>query len=401
MGCSSQHAKRLLDLVVSTGGLLLLLPLLPALAVAIRLEDRGPVFRSELRAGAGRAGGPQFRLLRFRVLGDRERIKGRRAGENPRLTRVGRWLRRSGVEGWPQLLNVFLGQMSLVGPRPATPEGAERLAAECPSWSLGGSDLRPGIFGLAQLDHPRQAGFFGLVCETLLFDLEYDRRLARRGPLATVLDDISLMGTWLQRRVRGRPRAAGNDLIRIDWPRLLKQVPLDPELMAHSIPTGLGADVVAGEHEFTAFWYPPRRLPGPALETDPAVLGALCDDMRAGSGQALVLAKRLAPSGSVGVDLIRLELPPSLNDVHAVCEHLQVLWEALAPRSADRHFPVSLALLVVEGLVAAAAALGTREGRLALEVAVSPDELRLTALPLPRPVSLRVDEHDPAAIFVR
>jgi lipopolysaccharide/colanic/teichoic acid biosynthesis glycosyltransferase len=391
MGPSSARAKRSLDLAVSAAGLVLLAPLLPLLALAIRLESRGPVFHRDLRVGVERrrdrtpdggqrvhdSRGRLFSLLRFRVLGTRERTSGRRPGEHPRLTRVGRVLRRTGLEGWPQLLNVLVGHMSLVGPRAASPQCIDRMARQCPAWRQRGGDVRPGIFGFAQLDHPEGGGFFAAVCEKLLFDVVYERRLRERGALGALQDDLALLVASLERHVSSRGRPVGNDVIRIDHPRELCQVPLDPQLLARRSPLGLSAEVVPGEDALTAFWYLPRRREGPLPEADAEMLGALCDDLHHTEGEPLVVAKALEPSEAPGQDVIHLDLPTSLHEVHSVCEHLQVLWEALAPRSRDEHFTLSMTFLVVEALATAAASLTCRDGRLALSVEVDESELRL------------------------
>ena len=128
---SSQVLKRSLDLAVSLGGLLLLAPFLAAIAVAIKLSSRGGVIYRQVRIGRA---GESFSILKFRTMV--EGAHARRASldaqnaaaglfkvvDDPRLTRVGRWLRRSSLDELPQLVNVLRGEMSLVGPRPLVPE---------------------------------------------------------------------------------------------------------------------------------------------------------------------------------------------------------------------------------------------------------------------------------------
>jgi exopolysaccharide biosynthesis polyprenyl glycosylphosphotransferase len=124
---SSRAVKRAFDLCVSSLALLFAAPLLAAIAVAIRLDSAGPVFFRQLRVGRG---GQQFRIFKFRTMvPEAETIKHELAllnqatglfkiDNDPRITRIGKLLRRSSLDELPQILNVFLGDMSIVGPRP-------------------------------------------------------------------------------------------------------------------------------------------------------------------------------------------------------------------------------------------------------------------------------------------
>src|SRR6266480_3714118 len=109
--------KRLFDVLSSTMGLLVLAPVLAAAALVIKLESRGPVFYRGLRAG--RYGKP-FQIFKFRTMVmDADKIGGpSSSADDPRITRVGGFLRRYKLDELPQLLNVLTGEMSLVGPRP-------------------------------------------------------------------------------------------------------------------------------------------------------------------------------------------------------------------------------------------------------------------------------------------
>ena len=110
-------AKRFFDLLISITGLVLLAPLLMAVAALIKLSDRGPVFYRGVRVGRY---GRTFRIIKFRTMRvDAEKIGGAStAADDPRITRIGRWLRASKLDELPELANVVLGDMSLVGPRP-------------------------------------------------------------------------------------------------------------------------------------------------------------------------------------------------------------------------------------------------------------------------------------------
>jgi exopolysaccharide biosynthesis polyprenyl glycosylphosphotransferase len=153
---SSRIAKRALDLVGAGLLSVLALPVLMVLAVAIKLDSRGPVFFRQERIGQGDA---RFGLLKLRTMDvDAETRRSRllvqssdpgwlHLEHDPRITRVGRLLRMASLDELPQLWNVLRGDMSLVGPRPLVPEEDRMVAA----WARGRLDLTPGITGLWQV----------------------------------------------------------------------------------------------------------------------------------------------------------------------------------------------------------------------------------------------------------
>jgi lipopolysaccharide/colanic/teichoic acid biosynthesis glycosyltransferase len=153
-----QLTKRAIDVVGATVGLALTAPLFPLIAAAIKLESAGPVFYSQVRAGsnpdprsAGRIG--TFRMWKFRSMrNDAEKGKAQLATTgDPRVTRVGHFLRKTRLDELPQFINVLRGDMSLVGPRPERPELIEQLAAAIPMFEERVRLVRPGITGLAQV----------------------------------------------------------------------------------------------------------------------------------------------------------------------------------------------------------------------------------------------------------
>lgn len=131
--------KRLFDLVGAAVALLLLSPLLLAAALAVKLDSPGPVFFRQQRVGRG---GVPFRIHKFRTM--REGAPGLQitVGYDPRITRVGRWLRRTRVDELPQFIDVLQGTMSLVGPRPEVPRYVEFYPPELRERVLS---VRPGI----------------------------------------------------------------------------------------------------------------------------------------------------------------------------------------------------------------------------------------------------------------
>lgn len=118
-------AKRLLDVIAAAGVLTVGSPLFAYAALRIKLEDRGPVFYRGIRIGRD---GMPFAMLKFRsMVIDADRLGGpSTADDDPRLTRIGRLLRRSKLDELPQFINVLRGQMSLVGPRPQVAQDVER-----------------------------------------------------------------------------------------------------------------------------------------------------------------------------------------------------------------------------------------------------------------------------------
>jgi exopolysaccharide biosynthesis polyprenyl glycosylphosphotransferase len=146
--------KRGFDLLVSLTLLVLLSPLLAALAVAIRLSSRGPVLYRQKRVGMGNV---VFTVYKFRsMVSDAEAETGPvfASADDARRTPVGRFMRRYSLDELPQLVNIIRGDMSLVGPRPERPYFVERFGAEIPRY-LERHQVRPGVTGWAQVNDLR------------------------------------------------------------------------------------------------------------------------------------------------------------------------------------------------------------------------------------------------------
>ena len=141
--------KRTMDILVSAILLLLVSPLLPLIAIAIYLESGLPIFFRQTRMGYR---GREFQLLKFRsMVQDAEKNGPQWAvQQDSRVTRVGRFLRKTRLDEVPQLFNVFRGEMSLVGPRPERPVFCEMLSEKIPFFNLRHS-VRPGLTGWAQV----------------------------------------------------------------------------------------------------------------------------------------------------------------------------------------------------------------------------------------------------------
>lgn len=195
--------KRLFDMALSGAGLVLSAPVWLAIAVAIRVEDGGPVFFTQRRVGLR---GAAFTAYKFRsMVTDAASQPARQAEEHdPRVTRVGRWLRATALDELPQLVNIFKGDMSFVGPRPLA-EGEEEVGgtgfvklADYPGYAARHA-VRPGLTGLTQVYAPRDLP----RAQKFRLDALYVRRagLCLDLRLIAVSFWITFRGRW---EVRGR-----------------------------------------------------------------------------------------------------------------------------------------------------------------------------------------------------
>lgn len=160
--------RRALSIVISLVGLILALPLFPFIILAIRFDSKGPIFYSQTRVGKG---GRTFKVVKFRTMRqDAEAVSGPKwAGDNdPRVTRVGRFLRSSRLDEIPQLWCVLKGDMAFVGPRPERPEFIEMLSKEIPYYGVRHM-VRPGLTGWAQVKYK-----YGATIEDSREKLQYD-----------------------------------------------------------------------------------------------------------------------------------------------------------------------------------------------------------------------------------
>ena len=168
-------SKRILDLVLSSLGILLFLPLMIPLAIMIRLESNGPIFFRQIRGGKNRR---HFICYKFRsMVAEAEELKDEisymneaegpmfKIRNDPRITPLGSFLRRSSLDELPQLFNVFKGDMSIVGPRPQIPSEVERYQP----WHYRRLEVTPGITCLWQISGRSAIGFE----EWMRLDTEY------------------------------------------------------------------------------------------------------------------------------------------------------------------------------------------------------------------------------------
>ncbi len=153
--------KRALDIVVASTLLLLFAPVMLVIAIAIRLDSRGPALFKQVRVGQH---GKLFEMYKFRTMHvDADPYAPAPTDPNdPRITRIGRWLRRYSLDEFPQLINVLKGEMSMVGPRPEMPF----LVEQYEEWQRRRLDVKPGVTGLWQI--------VGRKNLPLALNLEYD-----------------------------------------------------------------------------------------------------------------------------------------------------------------------------------------------------------------------------------
>jgi sugar transferase (PEP-CTERM system associated) len=162
------YLRRLFSVAISLVGLIIAAPLIPLIMLAIRLDSDGPAFYTQTRMGKG---GSLFKVVKFRTMRvDAEFATGPQwaADNDPRVTRVGRFLRTSRLDEIPQLWCVLKGDMAFVGPRPERPEFIETLSKEIPFFRVRHM-VRPGITGWAQIKYK-----YGSTIEDSREKLQYD-----------------------------------------------------------------------------------------------------------------------------------------------------------------------------------------------------------------------------------
>ncbi|MFA5865306.1 MAG: sugar transferase [Phycisphaerae bacterium] len=190
--------KRGLEAIIAAAGLLLLSPLLIAVAIMIRLTSKGPVLFGHEREGKD---GKVFKCLKFRTMVKDAHVQQRalyarnqvdgpqfKLPNDPRITRIGRWIRTTNIDELPQLINVLLGQMSLIGPRPS-PFRENQI---CVPWRQARLSVRPGITGLWQIcRHEREAGDFH---QWIYYDMLYVRHMSFRMDLKILTATLLTLG---------------------------------------------------------------------------------------------------------------------------------------------------------------------------------------------------------------
>lgn len=185
-------AKRILDLVIATTALIILIPAFVVISVLVRLDSPGPILFRQRRTGLN---GRIFRIMKFRTMtvvedGD---IISHATRNDPRVTRFGDFLRKSSLDEMPQLINVILGHMSLVGPRPHALAHDAQYSALLPHYEQRFA-VRPGLTGLAQVK-----GFRGEIhqldcmARRVDADVEYVKTWSIRSDIVILFQTIPLI----------------------------------------------------------------------------------------------------------------------------------------------------------------------------------------------------------------
>ena len=164
---SQQIARRIVSTLTAATGLLLFLPFFPFVVLMVRLSSPGPIFFRQTRVGLG---GRNFRVYKFRTMRTDAEVAGAKwaTKDDPRVTGVGKFMRKTRLDEVPQLWNVLRGDMGFVGPRPERPEFVPWLAEQIPYFNLRHM-IRPGLTGWAQVRYG-----YGATLEQAREKLEYD-----------------------------------------------------------------------------------------------------------------------------------------------------------------------------------------------------------------------------------
>jgi sugar transferase (PEP-CTERM system associated) len=191
---SQQFTRQIASLLVAAIGLLLFLPFFPFVALAVKLSSKGPLFFRQPRVGMG---GRVFDVVKFRTMYTDAESDGAKwaTKDDPRVTPVGRFLRKTRIDEIPQLWNVLRGDMGLVGPRPERPEFVAWLTDELPFYYMR-TLIRPGLTGWAQVRY----GYGATLAETkekLEYDLYYIKHMTLGLDLLIMFETIK---TILRRR---------------------------------------------------------------------------------------------------------------------------------------------------------------------------------------------------------
>ncbi len=184
-------ATRVFDLSVCTLAFLLLLPVFVVVALTIKFDSRGGIFYRQQRHGLN---GRTFEIFKFRTMrSESGEIFSQCVSGDPRVTGIGKFLRRTSIDELPQLLNIIKGNMSIVGPRPHAVEHDEEFAKLLPNY-LERYRVKPGLTGLAQIRGLRgPTPTIKAMAQRVAADLEYVQTKSLAGDLAIILHTVPLV----------------------------------------------------------------------------------------------------------------------------------------------------------------------------------------------------------------
>jgi len=185
--------KRIADIILSFLMLACSIPFLPFICLAIKLDSPGPGFFKQQRTGKN---GKKFMAVKFRTMAVNAEKNGPRWAQknDPRVTRIGRFLRKTRIDEIPQLINVFRGEMSFIGPRPERPEFIAKLKESIPFYEIR-LLIRPGITGWAQVMGPAYGGSEAESLEKLQYDLYYIKNRSLTLDISILLKTIKTVLT--------------------------------------------------------------------------------------------------------------------------------------------------------------------------------------------------------------
>ncbi len=174
--------KRIMDIMVALIFSIILLPIFIIIFVAIKIEDGGPIFYHQIRTGKN---GKNFKLYKFRSMNVLPLELEMTVPHNQRITKVGKFLRKTSIDELPQVINILKGEMSLIGPRPWKTEYYELFTEE----QKQRCDVLPGITGLAQSKGRNGISIF----DKIKYDIEYAKNVSFKMDLQIILDSIVII----------------------------------------------------------------------------------------------------------------------------------------------------------------------------------------------------------------
>ena len=180
--------SRLFDILLSFISLIIALPIVLIVAIAIKLEDGGPVLYSQIRMGKNGKKFTVYKMRSMRVDGAENRSLSETAINDSRITKVGKFIRVMRIDEIPQLINILVGQMKLIGPRPLVPEQIEEYSKELPEF-INRLAVKPGLTGLAQVS----GGNDLLPDEKLTLDVEYIEKRGFSLDLKIILKTVGVV----------------------------------------------------------------------------------------------------------------------------------------------------------------------------------------------------------------
>jgi len=179
--------QRVFDIIVSTVGLIISVPVILIFGIAVKLETPGPMFYMQERVGKD---GRLFRVVKLRSMVNDAEKNGAQWAEkdDPRVTRVGRFIRKTRIDELPQLINVLLGDMSIIGPRPERPKFVMEFNEQIPGF-IERLCVKPGLTGWAQVN----GGYDVKPAEKLALDLYYIENRSVKLDILIMIKTICVM----------------------------------------------------------------------------------------------------------------------------------------------------------------------------------------------------------------